>query len=53
MLPPAKEVELRDYTMRLTSGVKSMFENFTEIIKLARVSCVLPLIIIEFFMIAS
>ena len=36
-LPQSKEAQLRDYTMRLKSNVKAMFENFTEIIKLARV----------------
>ncbi|KAL8600835.1 Mediator of RNA polymerase II transcription subunit 22 [Nucella lapillus] len=36
-MPQSKEAQLRDYTMRLKSNVKAMFENFTEIIKLARV----------------
>ncbi|KAK7477374.1 hypothetical protein BaRGS_00004228 [Batillaria attramentaria] len=36
-LPQSKEAQLRDYTMRLKSNVKAMFENFTEIIKLARI----------------
>jgi hypothetical protein len=36
-LPQSKEAQLRDYTMRLRSNVKAMFENFSEIIKLARV----------------
>ncbi|XP_076454688.1 mediator of RNA polymerase II transcription subunit 22-like isoform X1 [Babylonia areolata] len=36
-MPQSKEAQLRDYTMRLKSNVKAMFENFTEIIKLARI----------------
>ncbi|PVD22339.1 hypothetical protein C0Q70_18149 [Pomacea canaliculata] len=36
-LPQSKEAQLRDYTMRLKNNIKAMFENFTEIIKLARV----------------
>lgn len=36
-LPQSKEAQLRDYTMRLKSNVRAMFDNFHEIIKLARI----------------
>lgn len=37
-LPQNKEAQLRSYQVHLKDNIRSMFENFTEIIKLARVS---------------
>ena len=37
-IPQSKEALLKSYTLRLKDDVKSMLDNFTEIIKLARVS---------------
>lgn len=37
MLPQSKEALLKSYNKRLKDDVKSMLDNFTEIVKLARV----------------
>lgn len=37
-LPQNKEAQLRSYQVHLKDNVRSMFDNFTEIIRLARVS---------------
>ncbi|BFZ05614.1 hypothetical protein BsWGS_08653 [Bradybaena similaris] len=36
-LPQNKEAQLRSYQVHLKDNIRSMFENFTEIIKLARI----------------
>ena len=37
-IPQSKEALLKSYSLKLREDVKSMLDNFTEIIKLARVS---------------
>jgi len=40
-LPQSKEALLKSYNKKLKDDIKSMLDNFTEIIKLARVNKVL------------
>ena len=40
-LTQSKDALLKSYTMRLKDDIKAMLDNFTEIIKLARVSCLI------------
>lgn len=37
-LPQSKEALLKSYNIKLKDDIRSMIDNFTEIIKLARVS---------------
>ena len=37
-LPQNKEAQLRSYQVHLKDNVRAMFDNFSEIMKLARVS---------------
>lgn len=37
-MPQSKDALLKSYTKRLKDDIRSMLDNFTEIIKLARVS---------------
>ena len=42
-LSQSKEALLKSYTIRLKDDIKAMLDNFTEVIKLARVSLYLTL----------
>ena len=42
-LSQSKEALLKSYTIRLKDDIKAMLDNFTEVIKLARVSLYLSL----------